>query len=94
METARIVQKTGATFSQDHLHSAMSASNYVTADRQAINLGIYGADLSYATIFEENAVSLTYLEVVKSLARDLGVGDVIDDNLLARAESIAHVKIP
>tara|TARA_B110000003_G_scaffold56122_1_gene56156 strand:- start:32378 stop:33262 length:885 start_codon:yes stop_codon:yes gene_type:complete len=87
METARIVQKTGATFSQDHLHSAMSASNYVTADRQAINLGIYGADLSYATIFEENAVSLTYLEVVKSLARDLGVGDVIDDNLLARAES-------
>jgi hypothetical protein len=87
METARIVQKTGATFSQDHLHSAMSASNYVTADRQAINLGIYGADLSYATIFEENAASLTYLEVVKSLARDLGVGDVIDDNLLARAES-------
>ena len=87
METARIVQKTGATFSQDHLHSAMSASNYVTADRQAIHLGIYGADLSYATIFEENAVSLTYLEVVKSLARDLGVGDVIDDNLLARAES-------
>ena len=87
METARIVQKTGATFSQDHLHSAMSASNYVTADRQAINLGIYGADLSYATIFEENAVSLTYLEVVKSLARDLGVGDVIGDDMLERAEA-------
>ena len=87
METARIVQKTGAQFSQEHLHSALAASNYVTADRQAINLGVYGADLSYATIFEENAISLTYLEVVKSLARDLGVGDVIDDNLLARAES-------
>ena len=66
META-LVQKTGATFSTDHLHSAMAASNYVTSDRQAINLGVYGADLSYATIFEENAVSLTYLEVVKSL---------------------------
>ena len=87
METARLVQKTGASFSIDHLHSAMAASNYVASDRQAINLGVYGADLSYATIFEENAVSLTYLEVVKSLARDLGVGDVIGDDILDRAES-------
>ena len=87
METARIVQKTGASFSLDHLHSAMAAANYVTADRQAVNLGIYGADLSYATIFEENAVSLTYLEVIKSLARDLGVGDVIGQDLLDRAEA-------
>ena len=87
METARIVQKTGASFSMDHLHSAMAASNYVTADRQAVNLGIYGADLSYATIFEENAVSLTYLEVIKSLARDLGVGDVIGQDMLDRAEA-------
>ena len=87
METARLVQKTGATFSTDHLHSAMAASNYVTSDRQAINLGVYGADLSYATIFEENAVSLTYLEVVKSLARELGVGDVIGDDMLTRAEA-------
>ena len=59
METARIVQKTGATFSQDHLHSAMSASNYVTADRQAINLGIYGADLSRHNLRRE--CSITYL---------------------------------
>ena len=87
METARIVQRTGAIFSLDHLHSAMSASNYVTANRQAVNLGIYGADLSYATIFDENAVSLTYLEVVKSLARDLGVGDVIGDDMLKRSEA-------
>ena len=87
METARIVQKTGAAFNTDNLHSAMSAGNYVTSDKQAINLGVYGADLSYATIFEENAISLTYLEVVKSLARELGVGDVIGEDMLARAEA-------
>ena len=87
METARIVQKTGAQFDEKNLHSAMAAGNYVTSDKQAINLGIYGADLSYATIFEENAVSLNYLEVVKSLARELGVGDVIGEDMLARAEA-------
>jgi len=87
METARLVQKTGASFSSENLHSAMSAGNYVTSEKQAVNLGVYGADLSYATIFEENAISLTYLEVVKGLARDLGIGDVIDDNLLNRAEA-------
>lgn len=87
METARIVQKTGAEFSEDNLHSAMAASNYVTSDKQAINLGIYGADLSYATIFEENAVSIAYLDVVQSLANELGIGDVIDNDVIARAEA-------
>ena len=87
METARIVQKTGAQFSEDNLHSAMAASNYVTSDKQAINLGIYGADLSYATIFEENAVSIAYLDVVQSLANELGIGDVIDNDAVARAEA-------
>ena len=87
METARIVQKTGAQFSEDNLHSAMAASNYITSDKQAINLGIYGADLSYATIFEENAVSIAYLDVVQSLANELGIGDVIDNDVIARAEA-------
>ena len=87
METARIVQKTGAQFSEDNLRSAMAASNYVTSDKQAINLGIYGADLSYATIFEENAVSIAYLDVVQSLANELGIGDVIDNDVIARAEA-------
>ena len=87
METARIVQKTGAQFSEDNLHSAMAASNYVTSDKQAINLGIYGADLSYATIFEENAVSIAYLDVVQSLANELGIGNVIDNDVIARAEA-------
>ncbi len=87
METARIVQKTGAQFNEDNLHSAMAASNYVTSDKQAINLGIYGADLSYATIFEENAVSIAYLDVVQSLANELGIGDVIDNDVIARSEA-------
>jgi hypothetical protein len=87
IETAVLVQKTGAQFSIEHLHPAMAASNYVTAEKQAVNLGVYGADLSYATIFEETSVSLNYLEVVKDLARELGVGDVIDQRLMDRAEA-------
>ena len=87
METARIVQKTGAQFDEKNLHSAMAAGNYVTSDKQAINLGIYGADLSYATIFEENAISISYLDVVKSLASELGIGDVLGDDMIERAES-------
>lgn len=87
METARIVQKTGAQFDEKNLHSAMAAGNYVTSDKQAINLGIYGADLSYATIFEENAISISYLDVVKSLANELGIGDVLGDDMIERAEA-------
>ena len=55
METASLIKRSGASFHGDALNGADRASEYTTSDAQAINLGIYGADLSYATIFEENA---------------------------------------
>jgi len=58
METASLIKRSGASFHADALNGADRASDYTTSDAQAINLGIYGADLSYATIFEENSTSL------------------------------------
>ena len=47
---------------------------------------MYGADLSYATIFEENAISLTYLKWSRA-SPATWVRDVIGDDLLTRAEA-------
>lgn len=87
METASLIQRSGASFHADALNGSDRASNYTTSDAQAINLGIYGADLSYATIFEENSTSLEYLQAIKSLSAELGVSDVLSDDVMAEVEA-------
>ena len=36
---------------------------------QAVNLGIYGTDLSYSSVFEENEASIRYLACVAKLTK-------------------------
>ena len=87
METASLIKRSGASFHADALNGADRASDYTTSDAQAINLGIYGADLSYATIFEENSTSLEYLDVIKSLSAQLGVDDVLSGEVMDEVEA-------
>ena len=87
METASLIKRSGASFHGDALNSADRASDYTTSDAQAINLGIYGADLSYATIFEENSISLEYLAVIKKLSAELGVDDVLSGEVMDEVEA-------
>ena len=86
METASLIKRSGAHFHADALNPAAQSAQYTTSDRQAINLGIYGADLSYATIFEENSTSIDYLEAIQSLSTALGVNDVLSDEVMGSVE--------
>ena len=86
METASLIKRSGAQFHADALNPAGQSDQYTTSDRQAINLGIYGADLSYATIFEENSTSIDYLEAIQSLSSALGVNDVLSDDVMSSVE--------
>ena len=85
METASLIQRSGAEFYGEALNPTSNVGNYTTSDLQAVSLGVYGADLSYATIFEENSAALDYLKTVKSLAQALGVSNVISDEVMKRA---------
>jgi hypothetical protein len=87
MEIADMVKRAGASFDAKALNPSSNATKYTTSDRQAINLGVYGADLSYATMFEQNAASLEYLATVKQLSNSLGISDVLTDEVMAQANA-------
>ena len=87
VEMAQLIQRSGAEFDASACNPTAAGARYNTSDRQAINLGVYGADLSYSTIFEENAASLEYLSVIKNLSAQLGISDVITDDVLKEAEA-------
>ena len=86
METARIIQKEGLPFNADYLCNLSMADQDGMSTDHAIHLGLYGADVSYASIFQKNAESLQYLEAVKTLSKELGVGSVLSEDIIARAE--------
>lgn len=58
-----------------------NASNYITSKSQAINLGIYGADLSYATLYNMNQDVINYLDVIRELANNLKMSKIYSKDL-------------
>ena len=87
METARIIQKEGVSFNPKNLCGLHLASKDGLSSNHAISLGLLGADLSYASIYQKNSIALSYLEAVKTLSNELGVGSVLNNDLIARAEA-------
>jgi hypothetical protein len=48
-------------------------TRYQTSQKVALNLGIYGADLSYLWMFSQNQQSLSYLSAIERLSTNLGL---------------------
>lgn len=55
---------------------ASNAKKYVTSAAKAVNLGIYGADLSYATLYNMQQHVTDYLDAIRVLATDLNMGRI------------------
>ncbi len=73
LETASIIKKTGIQYNEDLLNPLSSLANYTTNKKLALNLGVYGADLSYASLFDQKQTTIKYMAAVKQLAEQLGI---------------------
>jgi len=92
IETALLLERSGINFDGDALHSLDKAVGYSTTELQAVNLGIYAGDLSYSVIFNQNQQSVDYLNTCRRLCDGLGVGDLIDADLIARADNNRSIR--
>jgi hypothetical protein len=84
VQTAFLIKKTGVTYDKNILNAASKYNNYSSKNQKALNLGIYGADLAYVTMYEQTQDDLAYFQVVKKLADDLGLGAAFDKALFER----------
>jgi hypothetical protein len=55
---------------------AENVKKYYTNAKRSINLGVYGADLSYVTLYKNNQEVFTYMEVIRGLANDLNMSKI------------------
>ncbi len=86
LETIEIIKKTGIKYNESLLNPPEKLNNYSTNKSMAINLGIFGADLSYASLFEQRQTTLKYMATMKKLADNLGVLGAIEPKDLKRLE--------
>ena len=92
IETAMLLERSGIRFDSGALHSLENAAGYSTTELQAVNLGIYAGDLSYSVIFNQNQQSVDYLNTCRRLCDGLGVGDIIDAELINRADNNRDIR--
>jgi hypothetical protein len=50
-----------------------NAKKYYTSAARSINLGVYGADLSYATLYNMDQKVIDYMDAIRTLANDLNM---------------------
>ena len=75
-----------APYNSELLNPAKHADGYSNSFKQAINLGIYPADLGYLIANHQTQESLDYFQAVKKLGDKLGIFGAFEGNMMARAE--------
>ena len=87
IETAMLMKRAGAKYDENLLNSITNIPNYSTTLHKALNLGIYSADLSFVSMFDQSQASIKYLSATKRLADDLGILNAVDQSYIKRMEN-------
>ncbi len=78
IETSFLIKGIGAPYNVSNLNDYNLVTNYNTNYSQALNLGVYSTDLGFANLYDKNQDVLNYLNAVKKLADNLGIGQYFD----------------
>jgi hypothetical protein len=86
IEMIRLVKGSGIEFDKNLMNSPSNVANYNSVKSVAFNLGVYGTDLAFISVFEQTQEVLNYFSAIKTLADELGVSNVINDGNISRFE--------
>jgi len=86
LETALMFQDAGASYNSENTNPIENVDKYVTNTQKALNLGVYGADLSYANIFDQSQESMFYMNCAKKMADGLDITSAFDAVTMERIE--------
>lgn len=86
LETVSLFKKAGADYNKSLLNPVGNVDEYSTNKKKALNLGVYGADLSYSSIFEKTQQSIHYLNCASQLAEGLDINRAFSNKTALRLE--------
>lgn len=87
MEMLRQLTSSGITYRDSLVNPADRVSNYTNSNSQAINLGIYGADMSYLTAMEQFNKVNGYIRSVKKIADVIVIPTAFDESMMKQYDT-------
>lgn len=92
LELTILFKKEGVEYHFDKLHTTDDRDRYITTVKKGLNLGVYGADLSYSGLFAKHSNAIKYFSVCQLIAADLGIGQTFQKEFITRLEDNANNK--
>jgi hypothetical protein len=86
LESAMLIKSAGAKFDRKFLNPVENSKLYTTNRSQALNLGIYTCDLSFASLYDQTQLIIDYMNAAKKMADGLGILDAINQSTIDRLE--------
>ncbi|GIV27979.1 MAG: hypothetical protein KatS3mg027_1793 [Bacteroidia bacterium] len=87
IEMASILKASGSVYDNTLPNPVDRKDKYSTVRSRALNLGVYGADLSYAVVYDNTQESMLYLACAKKLADGLGITSAFSEEKIAKMEA-------
>jgi hypothetical protein len=72
-EMSRLFERVGANYNPSILNSPENFAKYTSSSDIALNLGIYGVDMSYSRMFEQTGATAKYFSSIQLLSEKLGI---------------------
>ncbi|HPF93281.1 MAG TPA: hypothetical protein PLV65_05070 [Tenuifilaceae bacterium] len=85
-EVIKMLDKAGASYIISLNNPTENVDKYFTEKSKALNLGVYGADLSYASTYQMKQETMNYLNVSKKLIDDLKISTAFNKDFAQRVE--------
>lgn len=86
LETAMLIKKSGSVYNEELLNPVENITKYNSNYKMALNLGVYSADLSYTSLFDQNQTSIRYMGNARKLADGLGILGAIDEKSIEKLQ--------
>jgi hypothetical protein len=87
IQTGYLIKKLNLSFDESLLSDRSTVSNYASEHKQALNLGVYGTDLGYASMYGQKNTSLGYLKTIETISNNLGLDAAFSPQFIADFEN-------
>jgi len=84
LEISVLLKESGKKYNSAYLNSVDNLPKYNSNFKKALNLGIYGTDLGYTNIYEQNGDGVKYMGSIKELANGLNIGQFFELETIGR----------
>lgn len=85
-EVTEMLNRIEASYILALSNPADNVDKYLTEKKQALNLGVYGADLSYASTYNQKQQTIDYMEASKKLVDALNMSSALPSDIVEQVE--------